>query len=152
MNEISYITGNEVLLDEIKELWEGLNLVHHEKSPYFKKHFETNTFEKRKNELISHAGKGRLFTVLARDESQKNVGYCVSSVVDGVGEIESIFISPSYRKHGIGRQLMQKSLDWLEASHPEKVIVKVAVGNEEAFGFYGKFGLYPRLTELQMKK
>lgn len=151
MSGIFYLTGNEKLLDEIKELWEGLNLIHLEKSSNFKNHYAANTFEKRKEVLLSKANKGSIFVVLAQDK-QKNIGYCVSTVNDGVGEIESIFIHSSYRKLGIGNQLMQKSLDWIEKNHPKKVIVTVSVGNEEAFSFYQRFGLYPRVTQLEMIK
>jgi diamine N-acetyltransferase len=33
----------------------------------------------------------------------------------------------------------------------ERKIIGVAVGNEEAFGFYEKFGFYPRVTILRQK-
>lgn len=149
---ISYIKGNEELLDSIKELWENLNLVHCEKSTYFKEQFKNSKFAQRKNGLLSKAHNGSLYVVLAQNENHESIGYSVSSFGDQTAEIESIYIEPSYRKHGIGGQLMQMTLKWIKEKHPKRILVSVAVGNEEAIGFYQKFGLYPRRTELQMNQ
>jgi ribosomal protein S18 acetylase RimI-like enzyme len=146
---IRYEWGNEESLDSIKMLWEGLNNLHLEKSPYFKIFYAKNTFEARKATLLSTAQKGQLSVVSAYDETLL-VGYCVASIVDGVGEFDSIYISNDYRKKGIANNLMEKVLDWLKQNNPKKVTVKVSVGNEDVFGFYSKYGFYPRLTELQM--
>ncbi len=45
---------------------------------------------------------------------------------------------------------MEKALGWLKKSKPKNIIIKVSVGNEDVFGFYAKYGFYPRVTELQM--
>jgi ribosomal protein S18 acetylase RimI-like enzyme len=46
--------------------------------------------------------------------------------------------------------MMEKSLDWFNSLNVTIVTVKVAAGNEEAFGFYSKYGFKPIFTELQI--
>lgn len=146
---ISYIKGDESLIDEIRELWERLNMLHADKSPYFKNHYLNFTYQSRKKALLSCAEKGLLLIVIAYNDDAK-VGYCVASVDNGVGEIDSVYVRPDYRKAYIGKTLIETSLDWIKSNGAEKITVKVAFGNEEVFGFYSKFGFAPRFTELHM--
>lgn len=146
---IRYVSGKEDLLDSVKALWEELNKLHIDKSPYYKDFYANNTFEARKTTLLSTAQKGQLYIVLAYNASFV-VGYCIASLVDDTGEIDSIFVSSDYRKMGIAGNLMDKALNWLRQSNPMKIVIKVSVGNEEVFGFYAKYGFYPCLTELRM--
>lgn len=149
VTNIHYIVGNEELLDYVKELWEELNYIHLKKSPYFQRFYGHNTFEARKKSILSSAQNGQIFINLAYDGSLL-IGYCISSIVDESGEVDSIFISADYRKKGIAGTLMGNALGWFEENNTKKLIIKVSVGNEEVFGFYAKYGFYPRLTELQM--
>ena len=146
--DITYITGNENIIDDIKELWEGLNRHHLEKSRDFKHHFENFTFQKRKESLINKSKNGEIYIVIAVHMGC-NIGYCVSSAVNSVGEIESIYIKPEYRKCRVGTALMESSLKWIKANNTNRIILGVAAGNEEAFGFYSKFGFVPVSTKLQ---
>ena len=148
-NKITFITGDEMLLDDIGELWEKLRRHHLEKSSDFRQHFKDTTFKERKEVLMNKAKAGKMFIVIACDGEDK-IGYCVSSVVNKVGEIESIYVNPNYRKYRLGSTLMEKSLEWIKAKGIEKIILTVAAGNEEAFGFYSKFGFVPKQTELQL--
>lgn len=146
---IRYVLGKEELLDRIGALWEELNILHCEKSPHFKDFYANYTFQARKDALLSTAQKGQLCVVLACN-GDFAVGYCVASVVDDVGEIDSIFVSGDYRKRGIASNLMDQALNWLKQSKPKRMVIKVSAGNEEVYGFYAKYGFYPCLTELQM--
>jgi ribosomal protein S18 acetylase RimI-like enzyme len=47
---------------------------------------------------------------------------------------------------------MEKALAWLNGKGAKKKIVSVAVGNEQAYGFYSRFGFLPRRTLLEQKK
>ena len=95
------------------------------------------------------AEKGQMLIVLAY-EKDLLIGYCIASLVEEVGEIDSIFVSENYRKCGIATCLMDTSLHWLKQNNPIKTVVKVSIGNEDVFGFYARYGFLPRLTELQM--
>ncbi len=146
---IKYVLGNEELLDSVKALWEELNQLHLEKSPYFKSFYANNTFEARKATLLSTSPKGQICVILAYDQDAV-IGYCIVSVADETGEIDSIFVCDPYRNKGIASTLMEKALTWLKQSGPKTMVIKVSVGNEEVFAFYAKYGFYPRLTELQI--
>ena len=148
-NEIILKTGNTSLLCEIGELWEELNQIHMEKSLYFVNHYKTLTFEARAQSLLAKAEKGKLFIAVAYHEEIK-IGYCVSSIVDDIGEIESIFIKPDYRSMHIGHMLMDKAVEWINSHYAKNVEIAVSIGNEEVFGFYEIFGFKPRLTVLQL--
>ena len=147
--KIEFITGDTSPLDEIKELWEELNQFHIEKSVDFKNHYKAFTFAARKESIVRHIENGALLVAIAYCNNLK-IGYCISSVVDGIGEIDSIFVKTGYRKSDVGHKLMEMSLDWIKTNAAKKIVVKVSVGNEEVFGFYSKYGFAPCLTELQI--
>ena len=148
MNKIRYTAGNAELLDRIEPLWAELNAIHQAKSVHFKAHYAGFTFEARKKMLLQAAEKGCLFVILAYD-NELLVGYCVASVIDELGEVDSIFVSEAYRKKGIASSLMERALEWLNANGAVKIALKVSVGNEEVLGFYARYGFLPRLIELQ---
>ncbi len=154
--KIKYIHGDQTLLDEIKPMWEGLNSLMGERSTYFREHFAAMTFAKRKADLLDKAAKGLMRVELAVDkESGQNVGYLVSSVNlhKRVGEVESLFVTQAYRGLGIGDQLMKNALSWMDQNGAVEKIVEATVGNEQALGFYGRYGFLPRLIQLrQLKK
>jgi ribosomal protein S18 acetylase RimI-like enzyme len=80
------------------------------------------------------------------------VGYCVCSITrEKVGEIESIFVEAEYRSRGIGTGLMKQALEWMDRSGAEKKRVFVADGNEQAYGFYRRFGFSPRMMMLEQR-
>jgi diamine N-acetyltransferase len=150
---IKYVNGDGGMLDEIKVLWETLNKHHLSVSPYFKDYYLTLTFEERKRAILQRASGGEVRVNLALDASGELVGYCVSSIDRWLtGEIDSIFVGAKYRGQGIGRALMEKALAWLNGKGAKKKIVSVAVGNEQAYVFYSRFGFLPRRTLLEQKK
>ena len=145
---IVYITGSTELLDAVGPLWEKLNAHHAAQSPYFGEDYAVRTYAWRKAGLLKKDG--NLLVELAQDaEIGRDIGYCVSMVTAEAGVIESIFIEADYRGQGIGETLMQHALAWMdELDVPMKRVV-VAVGNEEAFGFYQRYGFQPRHIVLQ---
>ena len=136
-------------LPQIKPLWECLNEIHLHDSLYFKEHFQNNTFEKRFHD-IKEITPENLHLEVIKDTGQI-IGYCVSSVQNGTGEIESLFIEEKYRKCGFGKRLVQNALEWFTAKNCQKFIVGVAGGHEKVFGFYQKMGFFPRTTVLELK-
>jgi ribosomal protein S18 acetylase RimI-like enzyme len=153
-NSIYYKQGDEILLDEIKTLWEALNEHHRERSSYFQDFYQQFSFAYRKAGWLKQAQNDRMQVVICFDEAvQLRAGYCISRVdSERVGEIESIFVLPDYRGLGIGEELIRKSLQWMNEMGAEKIVVSVAAGNEQAFGFYEKYGFYPRKTVLEQIK
>ena len=148
---VKFIHGDEALLDQIKVLWEALNSYHLGLSENFKQHYQDMTFEKRKADLSKIAASEKLRVDLAiNEETGQKVGYCVSSVNQGkIGEVDSIFVVADYRGLGIGDSLMKKALCWMDQEGAVEKIVEVASGNEQAWGFYAKYGFLPRKMVLQ---
>ena len=147
---VSYVTGGRELLNDIGPLWRELNRHHAGLSPHFSSEIAGNDYERRKQGLLK---KPHLFVILAQTPEGDGVGYCVNSAEPGdKGEIESIYIKPPYRRRGVGAELMQRSLAWLnDEMKVTQKIVGVAAGNEQAYGFYAKFGFYPRAMILTQK-
>jgi diamine N-acetyltransferase len=148
MAEIEYIETDGRGLDLIAPLWLKLNELHKIRSEHFKDYFNQMTWEKRNAGLIEKAENGAILVNLAKDRNSL-IGYCVSTISeDKSGEIESIFIEKQYRRRGIGDHFMKTALKWMETYAVTRKTVAVAAGNEEALGFYRKYGFYHRVTIL----
>jgi GNAT superfamily N-acetyltransferase len=148
-NTLSFIIGNESIIDEVGELWEELNKYHLEKSVDFKSHYKTFTFQMRKEKLTPYTEKGNLFIIIAKIKKKK-VGYGIASVKENIDEIDSIYVKPRYHGGDIGKILIKKSLNWIKSKNVEKIIVNISIGNEEVFDFYSQYGFKPRLTQLEI--
>jgi len=147
---IVYITGGAELLDAVGPLWEKLNAHHAERSPYFAFEHLQMTYAERKAYFLTLAQSAELRVDLAQDsETGQYVGYCVSAITKEAGVVESIFTEADYRGQEIGDTLMQHALDWMDNHNVPMKRVVVAVGNEEAFGFYARYGFRPRRVVLQ---
>ncbi len=147
MSGIMYVETDANGLDLIRPLWEGLNQHHLVRSPNFRQHYEQMNFETRKRDLLK---KEKLHVILAADGT-RSIGYCVCTISgEGDGEIDSIYVEDGYRRSGIGEELMNRALAWLDAGGAKKKIVAVATGNEAAIPFYESFGFVPRMTVLQL--
>ena len=134
-------------LSLIKPLWERLNRLHREKSVHFADHFDRFTFDARSRELVL---KSRLGIFAARHgKGEPYEAYCIVSLEGGTGEIDSLYVSPDCRGTGTGSRLMERGLEWLAGSGCEKIRISVAHGNEQALGFYEKFGFKKRFTVLE---
>ena len=150
MNTIDFITGGTELLDFVQPLWEKLNKHHQVNSRYFPDMFKNLTFDLRKKKFINDANIELRIDLVKESENQAFVGYCVSTItIDSVGEIDSLYIEPEYRKFGIGDKLMSRSLEWLDSKNVRMKIIGVAEGNEQVFDFYKKYGFYERRTILE---
>src|SRR5215472_792203 len=156
---LRFVEGGAELLDRIEPLWKQQTALHAEKSLHFAESFTTANFSDRKRVFQQKARTGALLIVLAMVGSDQIAGYTVCSVCEEladlgackVGEIDSMFILASYRRLGIGRKFLRRSMEWFEQNRAEKVIAMVAVGNEEVLEFYRHAGLLPRAILLQRK-
>ena len=134
----------------IKNLWKQLNNFHLQNSKFFKEHFKTYTFEDKCKDFPEKTSNEILINVIY--DNKKTVGYCISTISNRAGEIDSLFIAEEYRKYGYGKIIVEKSIRWFELNNCEKIHLSVAEGNESVFGFYEKFGFYPRFTYLTQRK
>jgi diamine N-acetyltransferase len=154
MAKIRYVHGDDKMLNDVRGMWEALNLYHCERSAHFKKHYLEMTFQKRKYQLKKKTVLGAMSVDIAVDESTgQSIGYIISSVnSEKTGEIESVYVEESYRRMGIGSELMKTALAWMDEKCAITKQVEVSVGNESAWAFYGQFGFLPRKTLLKQVK
>ena len=144
---MQYLVIEKHSLDIIAPLWEKLKDHQRIRSTHFRDHYANRTWAKRKNELLSAK---RLHVVLAKDEKDAIIGYCVSTISgDNTGTIESIYIEPVYRKNKIGDSFMKMALDWMNEQRVNNKVLTVGVGNEEVLGFYSRWGFFPRTIKLE---
>jgi ribosomal protein S18 acetylase RimI-like enzyme len=137
-------------ISRIKNLWERLNKVHLEDSTYFKDHYANLSFDERCENFSTKSSNEIQIDLLA--DNDKTVGYCISTINNNIGEIDSLFIADKYRKSGYGKRLVERCMDCFGLNNCEKIQVSVAEGHESVFGFYEQFGFYPRLTYLMQRK
>lgn len=145
---IVYITGSMELLDAVGLLWEKLNAHHVAQSPSFGEDYAMRTYAWRKAGLLKKDWNLRV-ELAQETETGNAIGYCISVITPEAGVIESIFIEAEYRRQGIGDALMQHALAWMDEHDVSMKRVVVAVGNEEAFGFYQRYGFHSRHIVLQ---
>lgn len=141
-------SGGIELIDQIEPVWEELNRLHLQKSAFFSDDFKNFKFLKRKLDLECKAKSGNVRISLFKDEKRTVLGFIIASVTNGIGEIDSICVKSTARKNGIGSMLMSNTMQWFKQVNISKIMVTVVYGNEDAFSFYEKFGLYPRATTL----
>ena len=151
MDRISYVIGDERLLDDIGDMWMQLSRHHREVSTEFKDHFANADYTVRKAGLLKKTLSGKLRVVMAVDDDlHKNIGYCASSINgENCGEVDSLYVQSGYRGQRIGEWLMTDALAWLREQAAEKILIEVATGNDRALKFYRKFGFCPRKTVLE---
>ncbi len=136
---VEYSVLNKELIHSIKPLWEQLNSYHEKKSVYFKEKFRDFTFEDRIERFLVKSSKGEIRIEVARVKGVK-IGYSLSSIVDGVAELDCIYIKKEYRGYKVGEKLIRSSLNWMEEKSSEIKRLVVASGNDEVLSFYRKFG------------
>jgi diamine N-acetyltransferase len=131
--------------------WKKLRQHHKERSTNFSEEINQMSWEERKAHLQEKTQTGAILVQTAKDNGRM-IGYCISSVTEKkTGELESIYVDKEYREHHIGDYFMKAAMAWMDTKGTKQRIIGVAVGNEEAFGFYEKYGFYPRTTILRRK-
>lgn len=150
MDQIQLECGGIELLERVKPLWKKLNSHHLSHSVYFKQHYMTFTFDVRQQRFLEDT-ELKVMVNLAYDLiHQRDVGYCISSInLQGIGEVESIYIEAEYRKLALGDQFMKRAMNWMDAQQVTSRMISVAEGNEEVFAFYQRYGFFPRKTILE---
>jgi ribosomal protein S18 acetylase RimI-like enzyme len=84
---------------------------------------------------------------LAQQESRA-VGYAVAGpcglphpgVTEGCGELKRIYVEPGLQGEGVGKQLFDAAMGWLERDGPRRLWIGVWSGNHGAQRFYERHG------------
>lgn len=145
MYEIFDISYDEIEI--IKNLWEKNRKYHEDTSEYFGHLYRSINFNER---IKAFAGIGRekLKITVAKD-GDGYIGYCISTIMDGKGELESIHVNQTERGNGIGSKLARMHLDWMKESNCKVIGVTVSQENKNTINFYKKLGFYPNTLYMQ---
>lgn len=76
-------------------------------------------------------------TFVARIDGQV-VGFVEPSIEDGKRRIGALYVAPETQGTGIGGKLLQQALEW--HGHDEDIYLEVVSYNQNAIGFYKRFG------------
>ena len=149
------IIGGADLLPRIEPLWCDLRDHHSSRSAHFSDLVSDMEFESRKVGLLEKSLGGHILVQivsLAGSEEQKDVAYCVSTVMlNGIAEIDSIFVAEGFRHNGTGSRLLKGALDWIDEHDVKEVGTSVVWGNEDVLPFYERHGLFPKSILLRRK-
>jgi ribosomal protein S18 acetylase RimI-like enzyme len=124
-------------IQAIREVWELNRDYHFERSIHFKDKYRGKSFEARMAEFRDEARDG---LTCAADDMGKAVGYCISAIKDGVGEIESLHVKECERGSGIGKELMRAHVEWMKARGCHRIGVTVMSNNDGTISFYESLG------------
>ena len=145
--EISLLTGGPELVDRIEPLWWQLRQHHADLPSIWRALILDSSFNKRRSQLVAKATQGMLVVIASAGD--EDIGYCISSIANDVGEVESIFVADAYRRHGVGHSMMLRTMDWFSEKAPKTIVVDILDGNEAAQAFYAAYGFRPRCVRLQ---
>ena len=145
-NDPRLIEGGPELLDRVEPLWTELRRHHADMSPIWRTSLMAVSFDKRRAGLLEKSSGGML--VLLASALGKDIGYCVSTVNNSAGEVDSIFVIPTHRRGGIGQLMMTRAIGWFAERAVTSIAVDVLSGNEAAQAFYARYGFQPRTVRL----
>ncbi len=145
-----FTTGGKELLPEIVPLWNELKKHHVEVAGLFSPIFAMGDWESRRIDLERKAFNDKLKVDLVYCGNDL-IAYSVSTISEkGRGEIDSLCVKEQCRGQGIGKQLIQRALDWMEAEGATSRILQVVHGNDRAMSLYKSLGFSPIMHVMMM--
>lgn len=133
----------------IRKLWEMNRVYHENTSEYFKESYCGLDFDQRMKgfSVIDQAS----MKITVAKNNEEYIGYCISTALNGKGEVESVHVEQSSRGDGVGTRLVQEHLDWMRQKNCSVIGVTVSQENAATIGFYRKLGFFPNTIYMQQK-
>jgi diamine N-acetyltransferase len=150
MNSFQFKVGSLELLPYCQNLWELFIQNQIQNAGEMADGIAAYIQSQRDGGLLAKTIYGKLHIQLVYISNiQEPIGFCITSLSsDRIGEVEALYVLDEYQGNKLGAKLMQTSLQWLEENNALEQKLIVAVGNEQVFSFYQKFGFYPGYTTL----
>lgn len=146
---IEYIDISYDEIEVIRNLWEKNRQFHENSSEHFKELYHSISFDQRiKGFSVFNKETMKITVAKSKDEY---IGYCISIIIDGKGEVESLHVDKARRGAGIGNRLVTEHLEWMKEKNCKVIGVTVSQENESAISFYEKLGFYPNTLYMQQK-
>jgi len=136
-------------IEVIKNLWEKNRKYHEDTSEYFKESYRLVNFEDRMK-AFSSFNKDTMKITVAK-EKDEYIGYCISTISDGKGEVDSLHVDKANRGNGVGKNLVTIHLEWMKEKNCKAIGVTVSQENETTIGFYKNLGFYPNTLYMEQK-
>lgn len=93
-----------------------------------------------KNMILSAINGGRFHALIA-EENGELIGFLTySNGLDGVFDLEDLFVMPTERKKGTGGALVTEFLERVKNCDGKKILLEVRESNRNAITLYEKFG------------
>jgi len=153
-NGIRFERGGIELLPRVAPLWHALRNHHRRTCTDFGEEMAARTWEQRLHGWRDFAARDALLVdlAIAGPNDDAAIGYCVSTIHEtNTGEIDSLFVIESFRRRGVGGELVRRAIAWLDERGVKGKIVGVAAGNDEAVAFYAHFGFALRRMVLKQR-
>lgn len=131
----------------IKDLWEKNRLYHEKLSEFFKEFYRSVRFEQR-IKAFGELDADKVKITVARDGGEY-IGYCISTAIDGKGELESLHVDEASRGLGVGKKLALGHLAWMREKGCKVIGVTVSHENAATISFYRKLGFVPNTLYMQ---
>ncbi|NLI73799.1 MAG: GNAT family N-acetyltransferase [Euryarchaeota archaeon] len=139
---IALTSGGIEMLDSIKDMWSKLTMDASKHSTHFSSYFHNKRWDERKSELLRKASRGPFRVDLATFGKNK-MGFCISSIIDGAGEVESLFVEECSRGRRVGEALLNQSIDWMRENNARTMALFTVYGNDDVLKFYAKQDFRP---------
>ncbi|SKC38926.1 GNAT family N-acetyltransferase [Maledivibacter halophilus] len=147
MSEIFDISYDQI--ETIKNLWEKNRQYHEKSSEHFKELYRCINFDHIIKALDGLNRESLKITVAKCDDIY--VGYCISTIIEGKGEVKSLHVDEIYRGNGIGKKIVDKHIKWMRENNCKVIGVMVSQENQSTICFYRKLGFYPNTLYMQIK-
>ncbi|QZY56930.1 GNAT family N-acetyltransferase [Crassaminicella profunda] len=142
------IPFNEVSI--IKDVWERNRKFHEELSKFFKHLYSDIVFEERINGFSSF-DQDHIKITLAEDDEERLLGYCISTFEGDKGEPQTLHVIEEARGRGIGKELMNRHMEWLKGNGCKTITITVSYENYNTIEFYQSMGFRPNTMEMRLK-
>jgi len=150
MLEVSYRDIQFSEISVIKEVWERNRKYHEEITESFKHLYSDLVFEER---MCGFDGfdENHMKITLAEDAGSKSMlGYCISTFEGTEGELQTLHVVEEARKNGIGKELMDRHLEWLKKSGCQEIKLTVSSENPSTINFYQSIGFKANTVEMRL--
>lgn len=135
----------------IKEVWEKNRKYHEDMSTFFSDLYSDIIFEDRIKSFNSFHKDHIKITVAEDDNSCKLLGYCISTFERNHGEPQTLHVVEKARGAGIGKELMNRHIEWLKSNGCKTITISVSYENNNTIEFYEAMGFRPNTLEMRLK-
>jgi len=74
------------------------------------------------------------------------------ALLDACGRLHEIFVEPSARRLGVGKRLLEETIQWLEAQGAPRIVLDSAWKNDSAHQFFESIGFRRTMVEMTRER